>query len=209
VGAGVLRWPRSLENFMKWAAAILLSACLSPVARSQVAGAAHPGLSVHQERALAQLKGGYVREALSEFRAAVAENPHDAVSHDYIGVLLGESGKLDEALAEFEQAARLEPSFPDPHFHLGLAYERTGRPGEAISEYHEALRLNPALLEARYGLSAICVKLGDLDGAIRLLRQVIKAAPEFGEARYNLGRTSIKARWASGRRATWTRLWRQ
>lgn len=114
---------------MKVIAAILLSACLSPVARSQA-----PSPSPHQQKGIAQLNQGRVQEALTEFRASVAENPNDAVSHDYIGVILGESSQLDQALAEFEQAARLQPTLPDPHFHLGLAYRRTGQVNQAIAE---------------------------------------------------------------------------
>src|SRR5229473_5386769 len=173
-------------TFMNWAAAIVLSACFFSVALGQVTGTAKSP-TLRQQQGVAQLQGGHLQDALSEFRAAVAENPNDGVSHDYIGVILGESGKLNEAITEFEQAARFEPGLPDPHFHLGLAYEQANRTSQAISEYHEALRLNPALLEAQYGLSAICARLGDLDGAIHLLREVIKAAPSFAEAHYNLG----------------------
>jgi tetratricopeptide (TPR) repeat protein len=136
---------------------------------------------------IALFKQGNSQGAMEKFQAAAHANPNNAVAHDYIGMILGESGKLNEAIAEFDEAVRLDPGLPDPHFHLGLAYKQTGRINDAISEYHEALRLNPALLEARYGLSAICTKVGDLDGAIRLLREVTKAAPEFAEAHYNLG----------------------
>ncbi len=130
---------------------------------------------------------GQTSAALAEFREAVAEHPDDAVSHDYIGVILGEAGSLNEAVAEFEGAARLDSSLSDPHFHLGLAYERLGKINDAIRQYEAALRLNPSMQEARYGLSAVCAKIGDLDGAIVLLREVVSSAPDFAEAHYNLG----------------------
>ncbi len=139
------------------------------------------------QQGIAQFKQGNMQAAMGQFRAAVESNPGDAVAHDYIGVILGESGRLNEAIVEFDQAIRLDPGLPDPHFHLGLAYKQTGRITDAISEYQETLRLNPGMVEAQYSLSAICAKLGDLDGAIRLLREVLKAVPDFGEAHYNLG----------------------
>jgi tetratricopeptide (TPR) repeat protein len=139
------------------------------------------------DQGIAQFKQGNLQAAMAQFQAAVQANPNDAVAHDYIGVILGESGKLNDAIAEFDQAVRLDPGLADPHFHLGLAYKQSGRINDAISEYQEALQLNPEMLQAQYGLSAICAKIGDLDGAIRLLREVVKAAPDFGEAHYNLG----------------------
>lgn len=107
--------------------------------------------------------------------------------HDYLGVILGETGNLDEAVGEFEQAARQDPNVPDPHFHLGLAYARLNRFNDATLQYEAALRLNPSMQVAKYGLSEVCAKMGDLDGAILLLRQVVSAAPYFAEAHYNLG----------------------
>ncbi len=143
--------------------------------------------STHREKAITEMHQGQTSAALAEFREAVAEQPDDAVSYDYIGVILGEAGSLNEAVAEFEQAAGLDSSLPDPHFHLGLAYERLGKINDAILQYEAALRLNPSMQEARYGLSAVCAKLGDLDGAIFLLREVVASAPDFAEAHYNLG----------------------
>src|SRR4029079_13520411 len=107
------------EISMRWITAILVSACLSTAARSQA-----PDSASHQQEGIAQLKQGHVQEALSEFRSAVVENPTDAVSHDYIGVILGESGQLDQALAEVEQAGRLPPALPHPQFHLRLVRAR-------------------------------------------------------------------------------------
>src|SRR6476659_4194770 len=115
---------------MKWAATIILGLSLSTSLAVSVRGQAGGTADVptpHQQLGLAQLQGGHLQEALTEFRAAVAENPNDAVSRDYIGVILGEAGQLNLAIAEFEQAARLEPGLPDPHFHLGLAYEQINR----------------------------------------------------------------------------------
>jgi tetratricopeptide (TPR) repeat protein len=136
---------------------------------------------------IVRFKQGNHQGALDKFRAAVQANPRDAVAHDYIGIIQGESGMLEEAITEFLQASRLDHAFPEPHFHLGLAYSRNGKTLAAISEYQQALRLNPKLPEAQYGLSAICAKAGDTDGAIVLLHEVIKAEPNFAEAHENLG----------------------
>ena len=76
--------------WMKWATVILLSACLSP------------GCSIASGR-LGPRAGRYcwiqarsLQEALNEFRTAIAENPNDGISHDYIGMILGEDGKIEK-----------------------------------------------------------------------------------------------------------------
>ncbi len=63
------------------------------------------------QQGIAQFKQGNMQAAMGQFRAAVQANPNDAVAHDYIGVILAESGRLNEAIAEFDQATRLDPAF--------------------------------------------------------------------------------------------------
>src|SRR5215467_2765421 len=92
--------------------------CFAQAPTNPESGASSP--SIHRQQAIAQLERGRTREALTEFQAAVAEQPNDAESHDYIGVILGDAGNLNDALAEFEQAARLNSALPEPHYHLGL-----------------------------------------------------------------------------------------
>jgi tetratricopeptide (TPR) repeat protein len=134
-----------------------------------------------------ELKRGNSQAPMDTFRASMQTNPANAVAHDYIGVILAESGSLTEAMAEFQKAARLDHSLAEPHFHLGLAASRMGKAADAIAEYQEALRLNPKMPEAAYSLSAMCARQNDFDGAIVLLLRVIQSEPEFAEAHYNLG----------------------
>jgi tetratricopeptide (TPR) repeat protein len=139
------------------------------------------------QQGIARFKQGDLQGAMKEFQAAVDANPRDAVAHDYIGIVFGESGNLPDAMAEFQQAAQLDHMFAQPHVHMALVYAKTGKNDGAIEEYQEALRLDPGVLEAQYGLSEICARVGDLEGAIQLLRQVTAAEPDFAEARINLG----------------------
>jgi len=172
------------------AIALCLIMVLLPAASPRTAGATAQGPSAasegHREQGVSYFRQKNLQGALGEFRSAVELDPSDAVSHDYIGVILGESGMTEASIPAFQKAIQLNEKFAEAHFHLGLAYDRTGRIADAIAQYQEALCLKPELAEARYGLSSICVRAGDLNGAIRLLRQVIEAAPNFSEARYNL-----------------------
>ncbi len=145
------------------------------------------GAAEQRTRGASLLAQGQPAAALTAFRAAIALDPADAISHDAIGVILGDSGDVTGALEAFREATRAAPDFSRAFFHLGLAYERTDRAQHAIAAYARALRLEPGLIEARYGLSSASAALGDLDGAIAQLRQVVGRLPELAEAHYNLG----------------------
>jgi tetratricopeptide (TPR) repeat protein len=187
---GRLRSPYCTTRYFRLFRILFFLTVIVHSVASQVTGQTGQGPSAaaesRQQQGIHYFKQRNLQKALSEFRAAIELNPKDAISHDYIGVIMGESGMAEAAIPAFQQAIKHNPKFAEAHFHLGLSYDRTGRMDEAIAEYQEALRLKPELAEARYGLSAICVRVGDLSGAIDLLRQVIKAVPNFSEARYNL-----------------------
>src|SRR5579883_2711909 len=186
------RWSMVLHRVSMCIVMLLTAAALGTSTRAGAQESASNGQNSqlqedYQEQGINYFHHGDLQRALESFRSAIDANPKDAISHDYIGVILGESGNLDAALREFREAIRLNHRLSDPHYHLGLAYDRTGRTNDAIAEYHEALWLNPSMLDAKYGLSAICAKLGDLSGAVHLLRDVVKTVPNFAEAHYNLG----------------------
>ena len=170
---------------------LLLVVLIAPPADRPRRAAELDNASVKAERyrreGLALLEQRKMNEALARFRSAVEVDPADAVSHDYIGVILSDQGLTAGAIAEFQRAIEIDANLYRAHYHLAVAYGQTGHTAEAIEEYQRALRLKPDLIEARYGLSAACWKWGDLDGAIRLLQEIVAANPQFGEARYNLG----------------------
>src|SRR5262249_17171940 len=61
-------------------------------ATGQTGQAASAAAESHQRQGIFYFKRRNLQKALGEFRAAVALNPNDAISHDYIGMILGESG---------------------------------------------------------------------------------------------------------------------
>src|SRR5436190_1505853 len=112
-------------------------------AAGQAAGASETRRSAadsHRQQAIAFLDQGNLQQASTELRAALALDPGNAASHDYLGVILGEQGQPEAAAAAFREAIRLDGRQPEPHLHLGLALERTGSVRDALIEYREAVR---------------------------------------------------------------------
>jgi Flp pilus assembly protein TadD len=48
-------------------------------------------------------------------------NPHDAQSHNNLGVALAEQGRLKEAVAHFTEALRIDPNFQEAKRNLELS----------------------------------------------------------------------------------------
>src|SRR6266581_404822 len=59
---------------------------------------------MHQQQGIFYLRQHDLQSALAQFRSAMELNPNDALSQDYIGVVLGESGAVQAAIPEFEKA---------------------------------------------------------------------------------------------------------
>jgi tetratricopeptide (TPR) repeat protein len=179
---------RSWSKITAFLAAFFLVLTLAQVrAQTDIESPAVSPADFHRRRGLFHFRQRDLQTALAEFRAAVELNPNDAESHDYIGVILGESGMFAQAMPEFNRAIELNPRSADSHYHLGLALARSGQETAALVEYETSLRLKRDFAEALYGISAVCSKVGDADGAIAALRRVLALEPQFTEARYNLG----------------------
>ncbi|MEE8620845.1 MAG: tetratricopeptide repeat protein, partial [Syntrophobacteria bacterium] len=48
-------------------------------------------------------------------------SPHDAQSHNNLGVALAEQGRLKEAVAHFTEALRIDPNFKEAQRNLDLS----------------------------------------------------------------------------------------
>ena len=59
--------------------------------------------------------------AIVEFYMAVRDNPLDADSHYYLGVLLASRGMTKEAIDEYHQAIRIHPKLAAAHTGMALA----------------------------------------------------------------------------------------
>jgi len=101
-------------------------------------------MSARLDRAMILLRQSRPELAENELRAALGEEPNDAVAHAFLSLCLLELKRYDEATSEAAEAIRLAPDFPFAHAALArVMFERNRlqRADEAISE---AIRLDPS-----------------------------------------------------------------
>lgn len=102
-------------------------------------------------------------EAESLLRAAISTDLYHGPSHNNLGVLLLQQGKLYEAAEEFEWARKLMPGHPDPRVNLAMTLERAGKTNDALMAYDAALDVFPNYLPALQGKAMIHVTTRQFD----------------------------------------------
>ena len=55
------------------------------------------------------------REAIAEYRRAIAIKPDFAEAHINLGIALKTQGKHDEAIAEYRRAVAIKPDYAEAH----------------------------------------------------------------------------------------------
>lgn len=86
-------------------------------------------------------------------REALTADLFHGASHNNLGLLHYQAGRLYEAAHEFEWARQLLPGNPDPRVHLGLVLARAGRSTDAVQAFEDALEVTPEHLPAIKGLA--------------------------------------------------------
>ena len=109
--------------------------------------------------------------ALSAWRHAADEDPHNAAAWTNWGRLLHEQGRTQQAAEVYRQA--LTHAGPDPLllFNQGVLLEDLGEPAAALEAYQTALAEDPDLAYCHYNLARLYESLGQPQHAIRHLGQ--------------------------------------
>jgi protein O-GlcNAc transferase len=126
------------------------------------------------------------KDALAEFKAALAARPDYPHALRMAGVCLLESGQASEAIPELKAALRLEPTSAETHFDLGRALEATGKRPDASSEYRTALKDRHPYPEADSALGRLLFAKRDCEGAGEHFNAALAANPDLESAHYGL-----------------------
>lgn len=105
-------------------------------------------------------KKGAIKEAISEFKAAIAIKPDIPEVYNNLGIALRKAGRLEEALSAYKEAIRLKPDYPEAYNNMGVVNNLMKRYNEAVISLTEALRLRPNYPEAHLNLAIAFEKFG-------------------------------------------------
>lgn len=129
-------------------------------------------------------------DAETLYRDVLAKNPDSWMTHNGLGNVLFQQGRIPDSIAEYDAALRLRPNIPEPHGSRGVALLRSDPPRtmEAIGEFDAALRINPKWAEARVNLgNALLHVPGAVPDSIAQYETALLLKPDLAEAHNGLG----------------------
>ncbi len=138
-----------------------------------------------RDSAIALHRTGNLTGAGRLYRAAIAEDPDDVVSHNLLGMVLQQQGDLPAALAEIERALALKSDYPQGFNNRGIVKQAQGRIGEAIEDYRLALMLRPDFPKAQVNLGSALEREARLGEALACYEAAIALEPDYAEAQWN------------------------
>ncbi len=126
------------------------------------------------------------KEAVAEFREALALNPKSARERLNYGLALLKAGEVEQGIAELEAVQRQDPSLPHTWFNLGVAYKMLQRTPEAIAQFQGLLRLAPDEPVSHYHLGALYRQTDQLDLAVAEFETAARLDAHFAAPRFQL-----------------------
>jgi tetratricopeptide (TPR) repeat protein len=145
------------------------------------------GFAAELDRARQLVEERKFREAESELRAVVADQPDNAQAHYYLGLALLGLNREAEAEAALRRAIELKND--EAQFHLGLtrALIEQKRWDQARQSLNRARELDPNHKEIPYYEGLLKIAQRDFKGALRDLERAVERDPENAYAHYYLG----------------------
>ena len=130
-------------------------------------------------------RGTYLVEAEWQFaggadayRRAIALDPDDASTHQWLAEALGFGRRFDEALVELDVAIKLDPRIAAIHKIRSRTLFYANRVEEALAAAEQALALDPTQPWVRYGRGYALVRLGRFDeGLAEIKAEALMQAP--------------------------------
>jgi Flp pilus assembly protein TadD/lysophospholipase L1-like esterase len=159
----------------------------SALAAARTLGDTAPSYArVYDRLGIELMKEGRLREAATQFRRALDEDPDYVGAHNNLGVVYERLGK-PEARAHFQRAVELEPGFANAHFNLARALLRDGEGEAALAELERTVQLDPRHTGALNRLGTELGKRGQLDRAGHYLQLAVEVDPDDADTQNNLG----------------------
>ncbi|MDR3701047.1 MAG: tetratricopeptide repeat protein [Candidatus Sulfopaludibacter sp.] len=161
-----------------------------PAAVQRLSGMMRPyaGLGdAHFYLGLAADARGENQEALSQYQAALKNNPSDSNLYYKLGLILDKAGKLDGAVAYLQRSVELDPSNTIARFNLGVVLMQQSNYGRGLKELGEVLRIHPHDAATHFVIGFAYLYTRRTDEAIASFRHGLRYKQDDAEAHYGLG----------------------
>jgi tetratricopeptide (TPR) repeat protein len=131
------------------------------------------------------------RDSESLWTHTLAVTSASSVSHNNLGDVFYQRGKIDEALAHYQKAleirlrehtSRYDFVLALTHANIGGALQQKGLLDDAISHYQKAIELQPNYAEGYLGLGGALAAKGQLDDALVPLQKAVTIRPDLAVA---------------------------
>jgi predicted O-linked N-acetylglucosamine transferase (SPINDLY family) len=151
--------------------------------------------------ALALHQGGRFDEAMTRYRAVLAQMPDEPNATYLLGVALHQAMRHDQAVEFLARACEQRPDFADAFNNLGEALRAAKRAAEAVVALEKALALKPDHPAYLANLGHARLAAADAGGAIDAARKAIALEPGLVAAYQALGNALLATGDIGGARA--------
>lgn len=158
--------------------------------------------------ALALHQGGRFDEAMTRYRAVLAQMPDEPNATYLLGVALHQASRFDDAVTFLTRACAQRPDFPDAFNNLGEALRAARQYDAAREALVKALALRPDEPAYLANLSHVLLALNDAPGAAATAQKAIDRAPNLAPAYLALGNADLENGEIAGARAAFERALR-
>ncbi|MGI8668061.1 MAG: tetratricopeptide repeat protein [Jatrophihabitans sp.] len=110
---------------------------------------------------------GNLEAAITDFDAAIAQDPNYAPYHFDRAGLLHRLGRDEESIADYETAIRLSPPLPEAYYNRGDIRAGLGDLEGALADFDYTLELSPTFIAALINRAGLLAELGQDQAARR------------------------------------------
>lgn len=144
------------------------------------------------ERAQRQHQQGKLKQALSNYRKFLKENPNQPDVLHWTGILLSQLGQHKEGLDTIKQAIKQESTNASFHNSMGNVLMKLHKFKDASKAYYAAIKLKPDYAIAYNNLGNAYDQQNRLENAVKAYCKAIELEPDFANAHFNYGRILLK-----------------
>ena len=130
---------------------------------------------------------GKLPEAITEYRAALIDNPRMEEAHSNLGLIFNQQNKYDQAMVEFHKALAINPKDAITYNGIGAAMRAQKNMLAAVKNWQTAISLDPNLASAHYNLGTAYEMDKDLEKALSEYKLAVKCDDKLGEGYYHMG----------------------